>query len=583
MLLFFLLKSVIICLGQEIGWIPNFSIRILSVGRCTGEWSSWKDRDDPTSTGDWEMLNLFTDDDICINPVAAEARIIGTTSLTTTETVSFSFDGLKCLNVDQPQPSLSCSDYEIRFCCGGTSNLAVGDCTGQWSPWKDRDNPSGSGDWEMLNLFTDDDICIKPVAAEARIIGTTSLSTTEIVSFSLAGLKCLNVDQTSGYCSDYEIRFCCEVMAVGECTGQWSTWKDRDNPSVGTGDWELLRYFTDDDLCLDPVAAEARIIGTSSMSTTEIVSFSLAGLKCLNVDQPSLSCSDFEVRFCCEGTTNLAVGDCTGQWSPWKDRDDPSGTGDWEMLNLFTDDDICINPMAVESRIIGTSSLSTTEIVSFSLAGLMCLNVDQTSGYCSDYEIRFCCEVMAVGECTGRWSTWKDRDNPSGTGDWELLRDFTDDDLCLDPVAAEARIIGATSLTTTEIVSFSLAGLICVNGDQPSGSCSDYEIRFCCTEITNLAVGDCTGQWSSWKDRDDPSLFGDYELLNLFTNDDVCKNPMAAEARIIGSAVLTTTEVVTFSLDGLRCINSAQLFGVCSDYEVRFCCDERNGDFIIRK
>jgi len=336
--------------------------------------------------------------------VAAEARIIGTTSLTTTEIVSFSLAGLRCINDDQVSKG-GCSDYEIRFCCAGITNLVVGECTkqwrGQWSSWKDRDDPSVTGDWELLNLFTDDDLCLNPVAAEARVVGTTSLTTTEIVSFSLAGLRCVNDDQLfEEVCSDYEIRFCCAKftnLVVGECRGQWSSWKDRDDPSL-TGDWELLNLFTDDDLCLDPVAAEARIIGTTSLTTTEIVSFSLAGLRCINDDQVSKGgCSDYEIRFCCAGITNLVVGECTkqwrGQWSSWKDRDDPSVTGDWELLNLFTDDDLCLNPAAAEARIIGTTSLTTTEIVSFSLAGLICVNSDQVSeGRCSDYEIRFCCD-----------------------------------------------------------------------------------------------------------------------------------------------------------------------------------------------
>jgi len=471
--------------------------------------------------------------------------------------------------------------------CFGQSNptyLITGACTGEWSPWIDRDDPTGSGDEELLTGY--DDPCSNPMATQARIIDSTSSYTFELVSFSLAGLRCRNFAQLSGMCSDYEVRFCCggiTNLAVGDCTGQWTPWNDRDNPS-GTGDWEMANLFTDDNICRYPVAAEARIIGTTSLTTTEVVSFSSAGLKCINGDQLSGSCSDYEIRFCCG---DMAVGECTGsgQWSTWKNRDNPRLSGDSELLIWwFTDDDLCLDPVAAEARIVGTTSLSITENVDFSLAGLICNNADQLSGRCSDYEVRFCCVEttnLVVGVCTGQWSSWKDRDDPSGSGDSELLVDFTDDDLCLDPVAAQARIIDTTSLTTIEVVSFSLSGLSCVHSAQTSGSCSDYEIRFCCREITNLVVGDCTGQWSSWKDRDDPSSSGDYELLNLFTDDDICANPFAAEARIVGSAVLTTTENVFFSLAGLRCINRAQLVGVCSDYEVRFCCEERSRDDII--
>jgi len=462
--------------------------------------------------------------------------------------------------------------------------LNVGLCTGKWSTWKDRDNPSGTGDYEQLKDFPKTgDLCSDPLAVQARIIGTSTLATTEEVHFSLDGFFCRNDEQPRGWCSDYEVRFCCKaetLLAVGSCTGKWSSWKDRDNPS-GNADNELLRYFPQtSDLCPKALAVQARIIGTSNLWTNENVVITLGGFLCRNSDQPSgSSCSDYEVRFCCKTETVLSVGSCTGRWSSWKDRDNPSGAGDFEQLKDFSKTgDLCSDPVAVQARIIGTTTLATSEEVNFSLNGFFCRNDQQPSGGCSDYEVRFCCKsktVLSVGLCTGKWSTWKDRDNPSGNGDFEQLKDFPKTgDLCSDPIAAQARIIGTSTLATTEEVNFSLDGFFCRNDKQPVGICSDYEVRFCCKPETVLSVGSCTGKWSSWKDRDNPSGNADNELLRYFPRtSDLCRKPSAVQARIIGTTVLATNEIVEITLGGFLCRNSDQPSGSsCSDYEVRFCC-----------
>ena len=86
-------------------------------------------------------------------------------------------------------------------------------------------------------------------------------------------------------------------------------------------------------------------------------------------------------------------------WSSWKDRDDPSWSFDAETIEDFAKDysdgfqgsDLCANPIAAQSRISGSTDMSTTEDVEFSSNGLTCENTKQTDGKCSDYEVRFCC------------------------------------------------------------------------------------------------------------------------------------------------------------------------------------------------
>jgi len=74
----------------------------LVIGECNGTWSSWDDRDDPSATGDWELLHLRHDaKELCTEPTAVEARVVGTTQMTTTQNVALSLTGLSCQNDNQ--------------------------------------------------------------------------------------------------------------------------------------------------------------------------------------------------------------------------------------------------------------------------------------------------------------------------------------------------------------------------------------------------------------------------------------------------------------------------------------------------
>ena len=58
----------------------------------------------------------------------------------------------------------------------------------------------------------------------------------------------------------------------------------------------------------------------------------------------------------------------------------------------------------------------TGDIVHITSGGMYCKwsSGEQLDGYCLDYEVRFCCL-----EC--EWTDWLDRDNPGGTGDFEVF------------------------------------------------------------------------------------------------------------------------------------------------------------------
>ena len=98
---------------------------------------------------------------------------------------------------------------------------------------------------------------------------------------------------------------------------------------------------------------------------------------------------------------------------------------------------------------------------------------------------------LAIGVCYGSWSSWNDRDDPSGTGDWEILRDRYDAGSICEPqfvIGVEARILGSEEMvTTSQNVELTLTYFVCKNENQPAGEyCFDYEVRFCCDGTLSL-------------------------------------------------------------------------------------------------
>jgi hypothetical protein len=98
----------------------------------------------------------------------------------------------------------------------------------------------------------------------------------------------------------------------------------------------------------------------------------------------------------------------TGGWTQWFDRDNPGGSGDYELLNNIRSvyPDVCENPMAVECRTTWTNEdfSKTGEVVTCSKeSGFSCVNANQPDGICNyDYEVRFYCGTLET--CTNECS-----------------------------------------------------------------------------------------------------------------------------------------------------------------------------------
>ncbi|XP_047429845.1 cartilage intermediate layer protein 2-like [Mugil cephalus] len=178
-------------------------------------------------------------------------------------------------------------------------------------------------------------------------------------------------------------------------------------------------------------------------------------------------------------------------WTDWFDRDNPSGTGDWESLyNLRKENPgkICPKPVNIEARTLsGLSVAAAGDVIykSDTTSGFICRNMDQSKKMCNDYRVRFSCHPPFCGGVC--WTKWYDRDNPSGTGDWELLSNLKTENpgqICGSPLFIEA--VTTDTLTPAIYTGENLfvynptQGFVCRKMDQKSKTCRDYKVRFGC-------------------------------------------------------------------------------------------------------
>ncbi|XP_068433678.1 cartilage intermediate layer protein 2-like [Clinocottus analis] len=181
-------------------------------------------------------------------------------------------------------------------------------------------------------------------------------------------------------------------------------------------------------------------------------------------------------------------------WTKWFDRDDPSGSGDWETLSSLHKENpgkICPKPERVEAQTLSGKSVDAAGDVIYKndpTTGFVCRNKDQRNNkMCKDYRVRFNCPPSFCGieVC---WTKWYDRDNPSGSGDWETLSSLRKENpgqICETPMLMKAVTTDtntpATSAGDVVFISDPSKGFVCRNKDQKhGGGCRDYKVQFGC-------------------------------------------------------------------------------------------------------
>ena len=69
--------------------------------------------------------------------------------------------------------------------------------------------------------------------------------------------------------------------------------------------------------------------------------------------------------------------------------------------------------------------------------GFWCVNSEQETGICADFQVSFCCPKKQYGTCdTGYdWTDFTNKDDPGGVGDWEHPNKM---EHCKNPIAVKA-------------------------------------------------------------------------------------------------------------------------------------------------
>ncbi|XP_051281007.1 uncharacterized protein si:dkey-205h13.2 isoform X2 [Dicentrarchus labrax] len=375
--------------------------------------------------------------------------------------------------------------------------------------WLDEGDPSTYGDSELLSDLRRKHwtkICSNPVDMEAQTVAGVKSQYTRNTFHTYSaseGLLCLNTEQKWRQCDDYQVKFTCTGQFCSECRTRWF---DHDDPT-GNGDYEVLSDFLNiypRELCPEPIAIEVQTISgepASNTSDTFLNYDATYGFACVNADQGSRTCEDYRVRFTCPKEFCEVSEQCRTQWL---NSDNPSEEGDVEsILRLLTTfpGQVCRNPISIEAKTAsGLSALRTGDTyLSYDVTfGFACINKEQRSKQCEDYQVILTCPSDFCQGCRTRWF---DMDNPTGQGDYETLlrvQLIYPSQVCSQPVAIEAMTVsGVPAHKTGDVfqVYDATRGFSCVNAEQPGGKhCEDYKIRFTCPLDFCSVVND---QWST--------------------------------------------------------------------------------------
>lgn len=149
----------------------------------------------------------------------------------------------------------------------------------------------------------------------------------------------------------------------------------------------------------------------------------------------------------------------------WLNRDRPGGTGDWENTSALAVAECRF--VAAPNQIITTANNPgyTCDINT----GSVCRNTAALA--CQDTEVRFVFDDKLGKKHT---TLWMDRDDPSGDGDWEHIKDL---------LKVECRFTGTTAPVPTNVtyrcgLPDSRSGGSGVNGKGGVALVQDIEVRY---------------------------------------------------------------------------------------------------------
>ncbi|KAM8887797.1 cell migration-inducing and hyaluronan-binding protein [Synchiropus picturatus] len=138
----------------------------------------------------------------------------------------------------------------------------------------------------------------------------------------------------------------------------------------------------------------------------------------------------------------------------------------------------------------------------------------------SSYGEHFTITTVSQWVQEAEWTEWFDRDDERGSGDWEKLKELHEthpDKLCSGPLDIQAETHDGVAANMTGDVIHKMDkdyGFVCLNKDQPHGTCSNYRVRFLCGKLvrpeasisvdvsSNSSVLELADQPVGWGPRD---------------------------------------------------------------------------------
>ncbi|WAR09835.1 CRAM-like protein [Mya arenaria] len=414
---------------------------------------------------------------------------------------------------------------------GGTPTLTPTTCAiaTKWSSWVNRHTPDATTD-EIESMTAAEKITFcglgKIIAVECKTIDNIPSYSAGDFGFKCDianGATCVAMDNFPIGCQDYMIRYQCQEQICGEPTttsqttdgtgtgtfspmvpGQntptltppggstatptavpttvcattthWSSWLNRDKPTTGGGDKEVMTGEEKQKFCPSGTIATvecASIDGVPSYQSMDIVDCNpVTGLFCDNSVNMGM-CADYMIRYQCEKTT------CTGPTLPPTTQSQSTLTpprfsrtttspGQGGKLTTYT-----------HKGTMHTGTVSTFETPKFASSTAH----PNTSGNQTPTK-----SPSLICETKKRWSMWIDRSTPgiNATGDHEYMTTTE-----LQRFCARGAISGVECQTfdghnfdqTPDYVTCtSEHGLVCDGAENFPITCINYRMRYECTE-----------------------------------------------------------------------------------------------------
>ncbi|XP_078391220.1 uncharacterized protein LOC144673105 [Cetorhinus maximus] len=508
---------------------------------------------------------------------------------------------------------------------GSTTELV---CHGKWSPWINEHTPSeGSpGDFELLDP-KHNEYCSFPTEVITNIQcqfvdqpeRPISESPDNVTCDKDKGLNC-EVSQSAleekRFCSDYQVRICCEPVSPVSTTTTSTTSTSVSTTAQETTTTPVIEKTTTAEgvtTTVKPTTTGYTTGSTPEVTTTTMKSATTRSTPGSTPEVPTPSTVTTTVSTA--GSTTELV--CHGKWSPWINEHTPSegSPGDFELLDP-KHNEYCSFPTEVITNIQCQFVDQPERPISESPDNVTCdkdkgLNCEVSQSaleekrFCSDYQVRICCEpVSPVSTTTTSTTSTSVSTTAQETTTTPVIEKTTTAEGVTTTVkpTTTGYTTGSTPEGVTTTVKPTSTGY--TTGSTPevtttsvksttsrSTTSSTPEVPTPSTVTTTVSTASspteviCNGAWSDWFNGKTPSIFdkNDSELLEPI-RDKLCPVFTNKISHIECEAVKFPQRPISETKDNVTCDVEKGLICsfneetslnamMCLDYRIRVCCE----------